>query len=201
MSFVKEATTAIRFTLILWLLTAVIYPFFTLFIGQVIFPYQANGSLVFSQNKYIGSALIGQNFTSAQYFWSRPSTINHSSFTSGKGDPKDLTQTTGRSGASNLAPSNPDLVKRITAEVERLKRSNTTPTTDLVYTSGSGLDPHITPEAAKAQVERIAKARSLTADKIQAEIDQHTHKRLLGILGEDKVNVLELNMALDQLKS
>ena len=144
MSVIGEATKAIRMTLVLWVLTAIIYPILVLAIAQVAFPYQANGSLVPNlEGKLIGSALIGQAFTTEQYFSSRPSTSNYSQ---GK-----EAAPTGLSGASNLAPSNPNLLKRIQAEVDRLQEINVQPTADLVYTSGSSLDPHITVASAIAR--------------------------------------------------
>lgn len=201
MSLIREITTAIRVTLVLWVLTAVIYPFFLLLLAQAV-PYQANGSLILGRDgKAIGSALIGQNFTSDKYFWSRPSTTNYSSFVDSEKDPKNLSQTTGISGASNLAPTNPALSDRVQKSIGTLKQSGIKPTADLVYTSGSSLDPHITPEAAKAQIERVAKARSRLTSQIQSAIDQYTEGRFLNIFGEPGVNVLQLNIALDNLKT
>jgi potassium-transporting ATPase KdpC subunit len=205
MSFIREATIAIRATLVLFVITAVIYPFLMLSIAQI-FPDQANGSLidkqgnpVTSSSQAVGSALIGQNFTSDKYFWGRPSTTNYSSFSDKEKDPKNLGQTTGVSGASNFAPSNPDLIKRVKDTVESLKKAGITPTADLVYTSGSSLDPHITPAAAAVQIERVSKVRKLERDRIQTLIDKSTDRRFLGLFGEDGVNVLRLNIALDNL--
>jgi potassium-transporting ATPase KdpC subunit len=199
MSFFQEFTTAIRVAIALWVLTAVLYPILMLGIGAI-FPYQANGSMITnSQGKVVGSALIGQNFTSDKYFWGRPSTTNYSSFTDKEKDPKNIAQTTGLSGASNFAPSNPDLIKRVKDSINSLKTAGTTPTADLVYTSGSSLDPHISPEAAKAQSDRVAKARSLAIAQIEPLITKNTESRFLGIFGEPVVNVLKLNLDLDQL--
>jgi potassium-transporting ATPase KdpC subunit len=208
MSLMREITTAIRVTLVLWVLTAVIYPFFMLLVAQAV-PYQANGSLILDrEGKAIGSVLIGQNFTADKYFWSRPSTTNYSSFTDNEKDPKNLGQTTGISGASNLAPSNPALIDRVKKSIDTLRQSGNKPTADLVYTSGSSLDPHITPEAAKAQIERVARARrdaspgeSRSIAQIQSAINQYTEGRFLNIFGEPGVNVLQLNIALDNLKT
>ncbi|CAN1212414.1 K(+)-transporting ATPase subunit C [Tumidithrix helvetica PCC 7403] len=199
MLFLREITTAIRATLVLWVLTAVLYPVLMLGIGAI-FPYQANGSMIVSQGKVVGSALIGQNFTADKYFWGRPSTTNYSSFTDKEKDPKNIGQTTGVSGASNYAPSNPDLLKRVSDTIGNLKKAGVTPTADLVYTSGSSLDPHITPEGAKAQLDRVAKARSLPATQIEPLIAKNTEARFLGIFGEPAVNVLKLNLDLDVLK-
>jgi potassium-transporting ATPase KdpC subunit len=189
---VKEFGTAIRSTLVIWLLVAVIYPVIILIFGQVALPFQANGSIIKnSQSMAIGSALIGQPFTSDRYFWSRPSTINYST---------DKTATpTGVSGASNLAPSNPDLSKRIKGEIDRLKTAGIKPTSDLVYTSGSGLDPHISLEAAQNQISRVAKARGLDSNQVEIIMTQSIEDRFLGIFGEPGVNVLKLNLALDLL--
>jgi potassium-transporting ATPase KdpC subunit len=211
---VRDIITGIRSTLVLWVLTALIYPFIMLVIGQTIIPYQANGSMIKNaQGQVIGSALIGQPFASDRYFQSRPSTTSYST-----GDPKkkadlDSVLKTGVSGASNLAPSNtaellkdsrkpedPDLLKRIRGDVDTLKKAGIQPTADLVYTSGSSLDPHISVEAARAQIQRIAKTRSLDANKVEILINQHINGRFLGIFGEPGVNVLQLNLALDTAK-
>jgi len=188
MSIVRDTTRAIRFTLVLWVLTAIIYPVVITLVGQIFFPFQANGSIVENlQGQKIGSALIGQVFSSERYFTSRPSTVEYS-----QGEAP-----TGVSGASNLAPSNPDLVKRIQEQAEQLEQMSIQPTADLVYTSGSGLDPHITVKSAYAQLERVADARGLSEDEIAVFIDKHTQGRFLGIFGEPGVNVLKLNYELD----
>lgn len=195
----REIVRAIRLTLVLWVLTAVIYPLLILLVGQ--FPFlqdKTNGSLVQNlDGKVIGSALIGQAFTSDRYFQSRPSTTNYSSFTQQERDPENIGQRTGVSGASNLAPSNPDLLLRITEQSQRLQEGGIQPIADLVYTSGSSLDPHITLEAAQAQLERVAKARDISTDEIIPLINKHTGGRFLGIFGEPGVNVLNLNRDLD----
>ncbi len=188
----REFIIAVRNTFSLWLLTTLIYPFFIILLGQVAFPYQANGSLITnSQGQVIGSALIGQSFNSDRYFWSRPSTVNYS-------EGQDAAPT-GVSGASNLAPSNPELIIRIQQEIKKLQQAGIEPTYDLVYASGSGLDPHITPEAALSQLERVAKTRNISLEQIQPLISQNTDGRFLGIFGEPGVNVLKLNLALDKL--
>ncbi|NJL47365.1 MAG: K(+)-transporting ATPase subunit C [Leptolyngbyaceae cyanobacterium SM2_5_2] len=208
----SDVIKAIRVTLVLWVLVAVLYPLFVLAVGQVIFPYQANGSLLRNnQGEVIGSALIGQPFSGDRYFNSRPSTTSYST-ANPQDDPGSLLKT-GVSGASNLAPSNPALLDRIQGkddpnpdqaiegELSRLEAAGVQPTADLLYTSGSSLDPHITPEAARAQVERIAQARQLSPDQLETLIRQHTQGRSLGLFGEPGVNVLRLNVALDQLGS
>jgi K+-transporting ATPase ATPase C chain len=200
MSVVREAGRAVRFTLLLWLLVAILYPLIMIAFGQIVLPFQANGSLLKnSQGQVVGSALIGQPFTSERYFNSRPSTTNYST-----ANPKDektaAILTTGVSGASNLAPSNPDLLKRIREDVGKFKQAGIQPTADLVYTSGSSLDPHITPEAARTQIERVAKRRGVNPKDLERLIAENTDGRFLGIFGEPGVNVLKLNLALDGLK-
>ena len=156
----REVSRAVRITLVLWVLTAVIYPLLILLVGQLPFlQAQANGSLVQNLNgQSVGSALIGQVFTSERYFQSRPSTVDYSQ--------GEKAGKTGVSGASNLAPSNPDLLLRIKEQSSKLEQSGVQAIADLVYTSGSGLDPHITPEAAQAQLDRVAKVRGLSTDQL-----------------------------------
>lgn len=211
---VRDLITGIRSTLVLWVLTAVIYPFLMLGIGHAIFPYQANGSMIKNaQGQVVGSALIGQPFSSERYFQSRPSTSSYSTGDIKKKEDLEGVLKTGVSGASNLAPSNsaellkdqrkpedPDLLKRIRGDVDTLKKAGIQPTADLVYTSGSSLDPHISVESAKAQIQRVAKARSLDTNKVEIMINQHTDGKFLGIFGEPGVNVLQLNLALDSVK-
>jgi potassium-transporting ATPase KdpC subunit len=210
MSFAQEASRAVRSTIVLWVLTAIIYPLAMLTIGQLVFPYQANGSLIKNaQGQEIGSALIGQPFTSDRYFNSRPSTTSYSSANPQEDEAKVLQ--TGVSGASNLAPSNPALLDRIrgksdpdpekaiVGDIPRLQQAGVKPTADLVYTSASSLDPHISPAGAAAQIERVARARGLQPSQIIPLIRQNTDDRFLGIFGEPGVNVLKLNLALDAL--
>ena len=198
MSFAREAGRAIRSTFILWVITALIYPLLMVVIGQTVFPVQANGSLLKNaQGQVVGSALIGQPFSSDRYFNSRPSTTNYSTADPKKDEAGILK--TGISGASNLAPSNPDLLKRVEKSTIQLKQAGIQPTADLVYTSGSSLDPHITPEAARAQITRVAAARGLQPNQLETLIAQNTDRRFLGIFGNPGVNVLKLNLALDAL--
>lgn len=209
MSLMRETSRAVRVTLVLWLVTGLIYPLLMILVGQVIFPDQANGSLIRNpQGEVVGSALIGQPFTSARYFNSRPSAYDYS--TADPQDDEDGILATGVSGASNLAPSNPDLLKRgdkqegfegVQLEVDRLKAAGIQPTADLVYTSGSSLDPHISIEAAGAQVSRVARARLLPPEQVQTLIAKNTNGRFLGIFGEPGVNLLKLNLALDALQA
>ncbi len=204
----QETSKAIRITVALWVLTALIYPGFMLFVGLA-FPYQAHGSLLKNpQGQVVGSALIGQPFSSDQYFWGRPTTVDYST-ADPKKDPNGVLKT-GISNASNLAPSNtqellkddrkpddPDLLKRIRENIGNLQKVGIKPTSDLVYSSGSGLDPHISIEAAYAQIERVAKARSLLPNDVKRLIAKNTDGRFFKIFGEPGVNVLKLNLALD----
>ena len=210
MSFAREASRAVRSTFVLWVLTAIIYPFVMIAFGQLVFPFQANGSIIKNaQGQEVGSALIGQPFTADRYFNSRPSTTSYSTADPQKDDAGVLK--TGVSGASNLAPSNPALLDRlrgksdpdpekaIEGEIPRLQQTGIKPTNDLVYTSGSSLDPHITPEGAAAQIDRVATARGLQPNQLESLIRQNTDGRFLGVFGEPGVNVLKLNLALDAI--
>ena len=171
MSFARDAGRAVRSTLLLWVITAIIYPLLMIALGQIAFPFQANGSLIKNaQNQVVGSALIGQPFTSDRYFNSRPSTTSYSTADPKKDEAGVLK--TGVSGASNLAPSNPALRDRIVGkndegDLPRLKKAGVQPTADLVYTSASSLDPHITPEGAKAQIARVASSRQLQPNQLE----------------------------------
>ncbi|MCU0569742.1 MAG: K(+)-transporting ATPase subunit C [Oculatellaceae cyanobacterium Prado106] len=200
MSIVREASRAIRSTLVLWVVTALMYPLVMVAVGQITFPFQANGSLLTNpQGQVVGSALIGQPFSSDRYFNSRPSTTNYSTADPNQNEAGVLD--TGISGASNLAPSNPDLLKRVEETVTALQQAGIQPTADQVYTSGSSLDPHITPDAARAQVARVARTRGLQPNQLDALINQNTEGRFLEIFGEPGVNVLRLNLALDALSN
>ena len=211
MSFAREAGRAVRSTLILWVITAIAYPLIMIAFGQIVFPFQANGSLLKNaKGDVVGSALIGQPFTADKYFNSRPSTTSYSTADPQKDDAGVLK--TGVSGASNLAPSNPALLDRIKGksdpdpkkaiegDLPRLQKAGVKPTADLIYTSGSSLDPHITPDGAAAQIARVAKTRNLQPNQLEDLIKQNTDGRFLGIFGAPGVNVLKLNLALDALK-
>ena len=198
MSILREMTTAIKMTIGLWVITAVLYPLLILGIGQL-FPYQAGGSLLKNtQGQVVGSALIGQPFVSDRYFLSRPSTTSYSTADPAKDEAGILK--TGVSGASNLAPSNPELLERVKETIATLKQAGIQPTADLVYTSGSSLDPHISLESARSQIPRITTARNLDTNQVEILITQNTDGRFLGIFGEPGVNVLRLNLALDNFK-
>ena len=191
MNIAQDLFKSIRVVVALWILTAVLYPLLTWGIGQTFFSSQANGSLVLNaEGQPIGSRLIGQPFKSDRYFWSRPSTIEYATLPE--------VSTTGASGASNLAPSNPALLERIKPEAQRLQQANIKPTADMLYTSGSGLDPHISLESAQAQIPRLSQARGMEPSRLQQLIDQAIDDRILWVLGEPGVNVLKLNLSLDQ---
>ncbi len=196
----REIRPAIVVLVALTLITGLVYPLAMTGIAQVIFPYQANGSMIERGGKIVGSELIGQNFTSDKYFHGRPSATTTS-------DPNDPTKSiaapynAASSGGSNLGPSNKALIDRVKADAAKLQKENpgTPVPIDLVTTSASGLDPDISPEAALFQVPRVAKARNLPEDRIRQLVDDYTEGRLFGLLGEPHVNVLELNLALDRL--
>jgi potassium-transporting ATPase KdpC subunit len=194
----KEVRPAIVLIIAFTVLTGLVYPLVMTGLANVLFPYQAHGSLIEKDGKVIGSELIGQNFTSDRYFHGRPSA------TVGP-DPADPSKTisvpynAANSGGSNLGPTNKALIDRIKGDVEKLKQESPSAQvpTDLVTTSGSGLDPHISPAAAYFQVPRIAKARSIPEDALNDLIATHIEDRTLGLFGEPRINVLALNLALD----
>jgi potassium-transporting ATPase KdpC subunit len=196
----REIRPAIVVLVALTLITGLAYPLAMTGIAQALFPRQAQGSLIERNGTVIGSELIGQQFASDKYFHGRPSATTTP-------DPNDSTKTVpapynaASSGASNLGPSNKALIDRVQADIDKLKQENPSMPVpiDLVTTSASGLDPHISPEAAQFQIPRIAKARNLPEDRIRQLVADHTEGRLFGLLGEPRVNVLLLNIALDQL--
>jgi len=194
----KELRPAIVLIIAFTIIIGLLYPLAITGIAGVIFPYQAKGSLIEKDGKVIGSELMGQAFASDRYFHGRPSaTIGP--------DPADPSKTTSvpynaaNSMGSNLGPTNKALIDRVKADVDKLKAENPSAQVpiDLVTTSGSGLDPDVSPEGALFQVARVAKARNMSEDSVRQLVNENTKGRTLGILGEPRVNVLELNLALD----
>jgi K+-transporting ATPase ATPase C chain len=194
----REIRPAIVILLALTLITGLVYPLAITGIAGLLFPYQAQGSLVRQGNTVVGSALIGQQFLSDRYFHGRPSATTAP-------DPADPTKSVpapynaANSGGSNLGPSNKALTDRVQGDIAALKKDNPSDPIppDLVTTSGSGLDPDISPDAALFQVPRVAKARNMPEDRLRQIVNEHVEARFLGLLGEPRVNVLALNMALD----
>ena len=196
----SQIRPAIVLIVLMTVLTGLAYPLFMTGVAQVLFPHQAAGSLIEKDGKVIGSELIGQNFTDAKYFHGRPSATTDT-------DPNDSTKTVpapynaGNSGGSNAGPTSKSLIERVQGDVDTLKKENAASVpVDLVTTSASGLDPNITPAAAEFQVPRVAKARNLPEERVRALVADATEDRFLRILGETRVNVLKLNLALDAVK-
>jgi K+-transporting ATPase ATPase C chain len=183
---------SLRALVVLSVITGVAYPLVVTGIAQVVFPDQANGSLIREGDKVRGSRLIGQPFSEAKDFWSRPSATSPMPYNGAS------------SSGSNQGPTNPALKEAVEGRVKALRDAGGDPSksvpVDLVTASGSGLDPHISPAAAEYQIERVAKARGLSPDAVRALVAKHTEGRQLGVLGEPRVDVLELNLALDAVK-
>jgi K+-transporting ATPase ATPase C chain len=183
----KNLLTSILMTIATTILLGLIYPLIVTGLAQLIFPHKANGQLIEKDGSVVGSAIIGQGFTSPGYFHSRPSAAGNG-------------WDAANSGGSNLGPTNQKLLDRVKGDVATAQADNPGMPVpiDLVTTSASGFDPHITPAAAEFQLARVAKARGVSADEVRALVRKHTEGRQLGFLGEPRVNVLELNLDLDQ---
>jgi K+-transporting ATPase ATPase C chain len=178
---------------LLTLLTGVVYPLLVTAVAQIVFPHRANGSVIEAKGKAIGSELIGQPFDDPRYFWGRPSATSPVPYHAGS------------STGSNLGPTNPAHLDAVRARVEALRKSHPEQEGpvpgDLVTTSASGLDPHISPAAAEYQLARVAMARGLSEDRVRQLVVEHTEGRTLGLLGEPRVHVLRLNLAVDEASS
>jgi K+-transporting ATPase ATPase C chain len=177
----KVILQSLRIYMVLTLLTGIIYPLAMTGVAQLVFPRQANGSRIIAQNRLIGSDLLAQKFENPKYFWPRPSAADYATIAS---------------GASNKGPTAADLKKSID---ERREKFGADAPVDLLTASGSGLDPHISPEAARIQISRVAAARNKPAEKITELVDQATEGPQFGFLGEPRINVLKLNLELDQM--
>jgi K+-transporting ATPase ATPase C chain len=186
----KQLLIAIKATLLLTVLTGLLYPLAVTGLAQILFPHQANGSLNVVNGKTVGSELIGQRFTKPEYFHGRPSAAGNDGYDGLS------------SGGSNYGPTNQKLADRVSDDVKKFRAENPTYTgpipADLLTASGSGLDPHISPASADVQVARVAAARGVSADTVRQLVLAHTEGRQYGLFGEPRVNVLELNLALDQ---
>ena len=187
----KQLLIAIKATLLLTVLTGLLYPLAVTGLAQILFPHQADGSLKVIHGKTVGSELIGQRFISTKYFHGRPSAAGNDGYDGLA------------SGGSNYGPTNQHLSDRVSDDVKKFRAENPAYTgpipADLLTASASGLDPHISPASAQAQVARVAAARGVSADTVQRLVDAHTEGRQYALFGEPRVNVLELNLALDQL--
>ena len=193
MKLIKKYKSAFYLTIFAFIVCGVIYPLFMTGIAQLIFPKQANGSLIKVDNEVVGSELIGQDFTDPKLFHGRPSAVNYNVY---EGKAGSLA-----SGSENFAVSNPDLKKRIDKDVDKFLKENPTVSKedipeDIISQSASGLDPHISLKAAELQVDRIAKNTGLSKESIEQLIKKNTKEKTLGIFGEQRVNVLELNIDL-----
>ncbi|MBM6931039.1 potassium-transporting ATPase subunit KdpC [[Clostridium] spiroforme] len=197
--YLKPIKTAFFVSITMFLICGFAYPLVLTGISQIVFPDQANGSIVEMDGKAVGSSLVGQDFTDQRLFHCRPSAYNYNTYT--QEEKENGTYSGVSSGSNNYAVSNPELEKRLNEEIEQFLKENPTISkdeipSDIITASGSGLDPHISVEAANVQIDRIVKNTQLSREKVETLIEQNTQGKLFGIFGEDTVNVLELNLSL-----
>ena len=195
----NKLKTPFKLSLVMFVICGLIYPTLMIGLSQVIFPHQANGSLIEMDGKVIGSELVGQDFTDERLFHCRPSAVNYNTFTQNEKESNE--QVLQSSGSENLASSNPKLEKRINDDVEEFLQENPTIKredipADIITASGSGLDPHISVDAANVQIDRVSKNTHISKDVLKKLIKDNTENKLFGIFGEEKVNVLQLNLSL-----
>ncbi|MBM6841450.1 potassium-transporting ATPase subunit KdpC [[Clostridium] spiroforme] len=197
--YLKPIKTAFFVAITMFLICGFAYPLVLTGISQIVFPDQANGSIVEMDGKAVGSSLVGQDFTDQRLFHCRPSAYNYNTYT--QEEKENDTYSGVSSGSNNYAVSNPELEKRLNEEIEQFLKENPTISkdeipSDIITASGSGLDPHISVEAANVQIDRIVKNTQLSREKVETLIEQNTQGKLFGIFGEETVNVLELNLSL-----
>lgn len=197
--FFKYFKNALLVSIAMFAICGFAYPMIMTGISQIIFPHQANGSLIEENGEVVGSSLVGQDFTDERLFHCRPSAYNYNTYTEEDKENGDYGGVS--SGSNNYAPSNPDLEKRINEDIEKFLQENPTMEkedipSDIITASGSGLDPHISVEAANVQIDRVSENTGLTKKQLKKMIEENTEGKFLGIFGEEKVNVLELNLSL-----
>lgn len=197
--FFKYFKNALLVSIAMFAICGFAYPMIMTGISQIIFPHQANGSLIEENGEVVGSSLVGQDFTDERLFHCRPSAYNYNTYT--EEDKENGNYGSVSSGSNNYAPSNPDLEKRINEDIEKFLQENPTIEkedipSDIITASGSGLDPHISVEAANVQIDRVSENTGLTKKQLKKMIEENTEGKFLGIFGEEKVNVLELNLSL-----
>jgi len=193
----KQIKTPLKLSLAMFIICGLIYPMMMTGLSQIIFPQQANGSLIKMDGKVVGSELVGQDFTDERLFHCRPSAVNYNTFMQKEGNKQIIPS----SGSENLASSNPKLEKRINEDIKKFLQENPTIKkedipADIITASGSGLDPHISVDAARVQMDRVSKNTHISKTELEKLIKDNTENKLLGIFGEEKVNVLKLNLSI-----
>lgn len=196
-SIIKKMRTPVVVTIVLVLLCGIIYPLLVTLISQIIFPHQANGSIIKVGDTEIGSEIVGQDFTDPRFMKSRPSAVNYNTYT--QSEQEEGIYNGVASGSNNYAPSNPDLIDRVEKDMQTFLKENPSIKkedipTDLLTASGSGLDPHISPESASVQIPALQKSTGLSKSTLKQIIDDNTNDKVLGIFGEETVNVLKVNI-------